>query len=113
MANFTDQASAIAILLDCFAGFVLGIVGCAVFGSLKEDRRTLRVRRNWEREAERDWVSLREEPRDPISAGVRVMFAVPEYDDLRGQGRPPQHRGTANDPRGDNPYGPDGQEVNR
>ena len=109
--NFTDQASAIAILIDYLAGFGLGVIGSAVLGSLREDRMTLKVKR--ELNPENSWLSLREQPPDPVSAGVRVMFGVFTRSSGYLPELPPEGRRRARDPREGNPFGSDEGRLDR
>jgi hypothetical protein len=97
MINFADQASAIIILIDYLFGLTFGVIGCAIFGSVRENRR----------------MSLLREAPDPVSAGARVFFGVFTRDDGYLQSLPPGDRKGAPDPRGDGSPGPHGQGLDR
>jgi hypothetical protein len=63
--NFVEQLTAVALLVDFFLGVTIGVVGGAVHGSLREDRkRTL----------------LGQAP-DPVSRGARAMLVPYARDD--------------------------------
>jgi hypothetical protein len=97
MTNFAAQASAIPaiiLLVGYLFGVAFGVVGSAVFGSVRENRN----------------MSLLEQAPDPISAGVRVMLDLFTRDDGYLRSLPPSGRRTARGPRRDNPPGSHGQE---
>ena len=48
------------IMVDYLTGLSCGLLGCLVFGSVRENRR----------------MSLLQQAPDPVSAGARVMFGV-------------------------------------
>lgn len=97
MINFADQASAIVILVDYLFGLAFGVIGCAVFGSVRENHK----------------MSLLEQAPDPVSAGARVIFGVFTRDDGYLQSLRPGARKTARGPRGDDSSGSHGQELDR
>jgi hypothetical protein len=100
MTNFAAQASAvpaIILLVGYLFGVAFGVVGSAVFGSVRENRN----------------MSLLEQAPDPICAGVREMFGVFTRDDGYLRSLPPSGRRTERDPRRDDPPGTHGQELDR
>ena len=100
MTNFAAQASAVPaiILLVCYLfGVTFGVVGSAVFGSVRENRS----------------MSLLEQAPDPISAGVREMLSLFTRDDGYLRSLPPNGRRSAWGPGRDDPPGTQGQEQDR
>ena len=105
MTNFAAQASAvpaIILLVGYLFGVTFGVIGSAVFGSVRENRN----------------MSLLEQAPDPISAGVREMLSLFTRDDGYLRSLPPNGRratwGRAErDPRGGDPPGSHGQEKER
>jgi len=98
--NFAEHVSAawaIALLIVYLFGITFGVVGSAVFGSVRENRN----------------MSLLEHASDPISAGVREMLGVFTRDDGYLRSLPPGGRTVARDPRGDDPSGSHGQGQDR
>ena len=97
--DFTEISAlaAIALLVDYLFGVTFGVIGCAVFGSVRENHD----------------ISLLEQAPDPISAGARVIFGVATCDDGYLRGLRPGTRGVKRDPRGDDIRGSHGQEADR
>lgn len=98
MVNFADQARAIAILVDYFFGLAFGVIGGAIFGSVRESRR----------------MSLLQQAPDPVSAGARVLFGLFMRDDggyLRGLLRAKDE--ASGHPREDDGPESHGQELGR
>jgi hypothetical protein len=60
MTNFADQAPAVIIMIDYLSGLSCGLLGCMIFGSVRENRE----------------MSLLRSAPDPVSAGARVMFGL-------------------------------------
>ena|ERR1700722_15263966 len=76
--NFVDQLSAVALLVDFFLGVTFGVIGGAVHGSVREDKKK----------------SLLRAPPHPMSGGARMIFGIYTRDDdgymaslLSGSGR--------------------------
>jgi hypothetical protein len=96
-----DQISAvwaIVLLIDYLFGVTFGVVGGAIFGSVRENRN----------------MSLLEQAPDPLSAGARVIFGLFTRDDdgyLRRL-RPGANRAKRG-PYGDDSAGSHGQGVDR
>jgi hypothetical protein len=63
--NFVEQVTAVTLLVDFFLGVTCGVVGGAVRGSLREDKRKTLLRR----------------APGPVSDGARVLFGVYTRDD--------------------------------
>jgi len=99
--NFAEHVSvawAIALLIVYLFGITFGVVGSAVFGSVRENRN----------------MSLLEQAPDPISAGVREMLSLFTRDDGYLRSLPPNGRRAAwSGPRRDDPHGSRGQEQDR
>jgi hypothetical protein len=97
MTNFAAQASAvpaIILLVGYLFGVTFGVIGSAVFGSVRENRN----------------MSVLEQAPDPISAGVREMLSLFTRDDGYLRSLPPGSRQAARGPRRDGPPGSHGQE---
>jgi hypothetical protein len=102
MTNFAEQAaaavSAIILLVDYLLGVALGMYGCMIFGSVRENRR----------------MSLLEQAPGPISDGVRALLRPYVRDDggyLRHL--PPGRREVTKGSLGDDSFGSHGQEVDQ
>ena len=98
--NFAEHVSAawaIALLIVYFFGISFGVVGSAVFGSVRENRN----------------MSLLEQAPDPISAGVREMLGVFTRDDGYLRSLPPSGRQAARGPHSEDPPGTHEQEQDR
>jgi len=103
--NFAEHVSAawaIVLLIVYLFGITFGVVGSAVFGSVRENRN----------------MSLLEQAPDPISAGVREMLSLFTRDDGYLRSLPPNGRRAPwnraeRDPRGGDPPGSHGQEKER
>lgn len=93
MINFADQASAIVILVDYLFGLAFGVIGCMIFGSVRENHA----------------MSLLRQAPDPVSAGARVIFGVfTRDDDGYLKSLPPGDRTAVREPRGDDSPGSHG-----
>ena len=98
--NFAEHISAawaIALLIVYLFGITFGVVGSAVFGSVRENRN----------------MSLLEQAPGPVSAGVREMLGVFTRDDGYMRSLPPGGRPAARGPRRDDPPGSHGREQGR
>jgi hypothetical protein len=100
MTNFAAQASAvpaIILLVGYLFGVAFGVVGSAVFGSVRENLN----------------MSLLEQAPDPVSAGVREMLDVFTRDDGYLRSLPPSGRRAVRGARRDAPHGSHGQDQDR
>jgi hypothetical protein len=101
MTHFAAQASAVSaiiLLVIYLFGVTFGMVGSAVLGSLRENRR----------------MSLLEQAPDPISAGARVFFnLVTRDDDGYMKSLRPGARKAVRDPHADGSSGSHGQGLDR
>lgn len=98
--NFAEHVSAawaIALLIGYLFGVTFGVVGSAVFGSVRENR---------------DMSLLEREP-DPVSAGVREMLSVFTRDDGYLRSLPPGRPAARRDRPRDDPTGSHGQGSER
>ena len=99
--NFAEQTaagvSAIILLVDYLFGVALGMYGCVVFGSVRENH----------------GMSLLERAPDPLSAGTRVILGLFIRDDGYLRSLPPGRHPATGDSPGDDSSGSVGQGVNR
>jgi hypothetical protein len=97
MTNVADQASAFFILVDYLFGLAIGVLGCAIFGSVRENHK----------------MSLLRQAPGPVSAGARVFFGLFARDDGYLRSLPPGNDRISGDRCAGDSSGSHGLDSNR